>query len=450
MPMAGTLKDTTVLRTASGDEVTLAGFIGAGGQGEVYQVRHRGLDKALKWYYSESATPTQREIVEDLVGRRFHDERFLWPQALVVGDKGRFGYLMRLRPSSFAGLSAHFRRDPNLHVKHRELLTACIHLVEAYRALHSQGIAYRDISQGNVFFDPGSGEVLVCDNDNAIVEGKDAGIAGTDDFMAPELVRRDPGATPRTQTDLHSLAVLLFEMLTTQHPLKGALEYRIDCIDGAARAQLYGIDPVFVFDPDDTRNRPVAGEQDAMQAAWDAVPQSLQRLFTAAFTEGLHQPERRVRETQWRDALSAARDTVAYCQHCDRQNIFDQGQIGRQPCWGCQQTLAVPLALELKTAGIPVRRTVLLSHDARIFAHHLSAAPARHDFTGAATVAAVTEHPRKKGRFGLKNLTSPPWDATRPDGTPVTVPSGRSIDIARGTSIQLGGATAVMATFAVG
>lgn len=446
--MAGSLDRTTTLHTASGDEVTLEGFIGAGGQGEVYRVQHRGLDKALKWYYTDSATPAQREIVEDLVTRRFHDDRFLWPQALVSGDKGTFGYLMRLRPPNFVGLAAHFRREVN--VQHRELLTACIHLVEAYRALHSQGIAYRDISQGNVFFDPATGEVLVCDNDNAIVEGKDAGIAGTVDFMAPELVRGDPSATPRTQTDLHSLAVLLFEMLTTQHPLKGALEYRFNCIDPETKAQLFGTDPVFVFDPDDTRNRPVEGEQDNLQAAWDAIPQSLQRLFTKAFTEGLHQPERRVRETQWRDAMSTARDMIAYCQHCDRQSIFDPDRVGQQPCWRCDQTLAVPVALEIAVSGGSVRRAVLLPRDALIYAHHLVAAPPRHDFADAAVVAAVTEHPRRQGRYGLKNLTGAPWNATRPNGAAVEVPPGRSIDIARGTQIQIGSTAAVMTTLAPG
>lgn len=446
--MAGMLSGTTILRTASGEDVTLAGLLGAGGQGEVYRVRHRGEVKALKWYYPESATPEQRKIVEDLVARRFHDDRFLWPQALVTGNAAQFGYLMRIRPRNFTGLSEHFRRE--VTIKHRELLTACLHLVEAYQALHSRGIAYRDISQGNVFFDPATGEVLVCDNDNAIAEGNAAGIAGTVDFMAPELVRGDPGATPRTQTDLHSLAVLLFEMLITQHPLKGALEHRIACIDGTAKIQLFGTDPVFVFDPVDTRNRPVPGEQDDLQAGWDALPGSLRRLFTKAFTDGLHHPERRVRETQWRDALSTARDMVTYCQHCGRQNITDPGQAGRQPCWKCLRTLGVPLALEVTAAGSQVTRTVLLSRDARIFAHHLELSPARHDFTDAATVAVVAEHPRRPGRYGLQNVTGAAWDAQLPAGDLAEVPPGRSISLAAGTRLQLGASSAVMGPLAPG
>ena len=440
--MAGMLDGAAVLRTAPGEDVTLAGLIGSGGQGEVYRARHHGTDKALKWYYPESATREQQEIVEDLVGRRFPDDRFLWPQALVLGDAGQFGYLMRLRPPRFAGLSAHFRREVN--VGQRELLTACIHLVEAYRALHSQGIAYRDINQGNVFFDPHNGDVLVCDNDNAIVEGRAAGITGTVDFMAPELIRGDAGAIPRTQTDLHSLAVLLFEMLITQHPLQGALEYRIGCVNTAAKIQLYGTDPVFAFDPVDDRNRPVPGEQDNLQAGWDALPGSLRRLFTKALCDGLHHPERRVRETQWRDTLSSARDMIACCHDCGRQNILDPEQAGQQRCWHCQHTLAAPLALEITAAGSPVRRSVLLAPDARIFTHHLMASVPRHDFTDAATVAAVTEHPRARGRYGLKNLTDEPWEAELPAREAAEVPPGRSIDLIDGIRLTIGGSKAVM------
>ena len=443
--MSGILADGTTLHTTSGDkteEVIITGFLGAGGQGEVYKVVHHGADKALKWYYRQSATAAQRDIVEDLVARRFTDNRFLWPQALVSGDQDGFGYLMNLRPPHFRGLPPLFLRQ--LNIKPRELLSACIHLVEAYRALHSQGIAYRDISQGNVFLDPATGDVLVCDNDNAIVEGRDAEIEGTTDFMAPELVRGDAGAVPCTQTDIHSLAVLLFMMLMNHHPLNGALEYRIRCLDDKAKAQLYGTDPVFVFDPADTRNRPVDGIHDTVRATWDALPPSLQRLFIQAFTEGLHEPGRRIRETQWRDALSTARDTILYCQRCGRQNMIDADEAGTRRCWSCQDVLLAPPVLRITTMAPAARRTVLLSKDANVFEYHLDPDPARHDFTRSA--AAVTEHPRRPGRYGLKNLTTAAWAVKRADGSSADVPPGRSIDIAQGTRLQIGTAEAVIGT----
>jgi len=436
--MTGMLAPDTQLTTGTGDEVTVTAFIGAGGQGEVYQVRHRGAIRALKWYYPASATDAQQAIVEDLVARRFGDDRFLWPLALVTGDG--FGYLMKLRPPNFEGLPALFCRE--VRIKPRELVTACIHLVEAYRALHSQGIAYRDISQGNVFFDPATGDVLVCDNDNAVVDGRQSGIEGTMDFMAPELVRADPGASPSTQTDLHSLAVLLFMMLMNHHPLKGAREYRIRLFDEKAQAQLYGREPVFVFDPADDSNRPVPGYHDTVLATWDAAPGSLRTLFIRAFTDGLRQPGRRVRETQWRDALSAVRDLIISCPRCGRQNMTDPDEIGSRSCWSCGTLLTLPPVVQVTTVNPARTRTIVLAPSARIYSHHLTPDPPRHDFTAAAAAAVVVEHPRVPGRLGLRNLTAGAWTARRPDGSSVEIPPGRSIDIIAGTRIQLGTAAA--------
>lgn len=438
--MTGMLAGGTRLTSSSGEEVAVTAFIGAGGQGEVYQVTHRGAIRALKWYYPSSATDEQQAIVEDLVARKFNDDRFLWPLALVTGDG--FGYLMKLRPPNFEGLPALFRRQ--VRIKPRELVTACIHLVEAYRALHSQGIAYRDISQGNVFFDPATGDILVCDNDNAVVDGRQAGIEGTMEFMAPELVRADPGASPSTQTDLHSLAVLLFMMLMNHHPLLGAREYRIRLFDENAQTLLYGREPVFVFDPANDSNRPVRGYHDTVLATWDATPGSLRELFTGAFSDGLSRPGLRIRETQWRDALSAVRDMIISCQRCGRQNMTDPGEVSNRVCWLCGDPLTPPPVIRVTTANPPITRTIALTPGARVFRHHLSPDPSRHDFTADAAAAIVVEHPRVPGRLGLKNLTSDAWAARRPDGSAAEIPPGRSIDITEGIRLQLGAAKAVI------
>src|SRR3954452_6732203 len=139
----------------------------------------------------------------------------------------------------------------------RALATAGLELADSYLQLHARGLCYRDISFGNVFFDPESGDVLICDNDNVAVDGSaTAGVLGTPRFMAPEVVRGE--VLPSTQTDLYSLAVLLFYMLTVHHPLEGAREAAIRCLDLPAMTRLYGTEPLFIFDPRDASNRAVA------------------------------------------------------------------------------------------------------------------------------------------------------------------------------------------------
>ncbi len=102
----------------------------------------------------------------------------------------------------------------------RALATAGLNLSHNYLLLHSQGLCYRDISFGNAFFDPDSGDILICDNDNVSVDGAGLlGVLGTPRFMAPEVVRGE--AVPSTQTDLFSLSVLLFYMLMVATRSKG-------------------------------------------------------------------------------------------------------------------------------------------------------------------------------------------------------------------------------------
>ncbi|QEV44916.1 protein kinase [Streptomyces vinaceus] len=440
--MSGMLDSGTLLTTDSGLGAEVFDLLGAGGQGEVYRVRTPAGYQALKWYYPTCATPAQEGIVRQLVGRGFDDDRFLWPLDFVADGRGGFGYLMDIRPDRFKGLPLLFRRQ--LRTSTRALLKACLYTVEAYQALHSRGIAYRDISWGNIFFDPATGDVLVCDNDNAVVEGDSTGISGTMEFMAPELVRGDPGVAPGTQSDLHSLSVLLFMLLMNHHPLKGRRELAIHCLDEAAERKLYGKQPLFVFDPQDRSNAPDPAEQATVLATWAAAPDSLRELFTKNFTAGLHDPTTRVRESQWRDTLRAVLDAVVECAHCGRQNMTEPRSADPGTCWGCGSTLVLPPRLVLTTPPPRTEHHILLHRSSRVQAHHLAPEPARHDYGDGTLVAVMTEHPQKPGRFGLANRSASAWTGTRADGSTQRIDPGQTVPLRSGLELDFGGARAVV------
>ncbi|MFC4032825.1 protein kinase [Streptomyces polygonati] len=442
--MNGILPEGHTLITDSGDRITVGRLYGAGGQGEVYQAKTPHGDRAVKWYYPAQATEMQRNILEGLIGLRFTDSRFLWPQSVVSDPNalsGGFGYLMDVRPDRFKDLPALFRRDPSVSaVTQRTLVIAALHTVEAYLALHGKGIAYRDINWGNIFFDPVTGDILVCDNDNAVFESEAAGVAGTMDFMAPELVRGDKGVSPGTQTDLHSLAVLLFMLFMNHHPFQGALALKIRCLDEAAQRRLYGTRPVFVYDPANTTNRPVPGEQDTVIATWRTMPKKLQDLFVKTFTVGLTEPVERVRESQWRGALSSVLDSSLICAVCGKFNLSQPGATA-PTCWKCARPLDVPPCLTVLTGvgAVRHRTPVRLIRGGRIYGHHLISSPKRHDFTD--VVGEVTEHPQHPGRFGLTNRTGTTWTTRRPDNTTQTVPPGKTAALRPGITIEFGGGT---------
>ncbi len=402
-------------------------LLGAGGQGEVYEVSLGGSKFALKWYYAQTATADQRAALKTLVDAGSPAERFLWPVALAtIPGNPSFGYLMALRPPNYKGIPDLLSR--RVSPSFRSLATAGAFLADGFYQLHARGLCYRDISHGNVFFDPATGDVLICDNDNVGLDQAKGGVLGTPRFMAPEVVRGE--ALPSTQTDLFSLAVLLFLLLVNHHPLEGRREASIHCFDLPAMTRLYGTDPLFIFDPQDASNEPVAGYQDNAIAFWPIYPAFLRDLFTQSFTVGLRDfAHGRVRESVWRAAMARLRDSIVYCS-CGAENFYDPSRQDGSPgsCWKCARPLVLPMRIRVG------KSLVVLNHDAQLYAHHLDET-AGLDYRN--PVAEVTRHPSDPSRWGLRNLTQQAWTSSTA-GVQREVEPGKALQLAAGTRVSFG------------
>jgi len=423
----------TVQIVGSRKSCTVRQLLGAGGQGEVYRADCDGKDYALKWYFHRTATAEQRATIETLVGKGTPTQRFLWPEVLVTkpGEPG-FGYLMGLRPAAFKGLVDLVTRrvEPSFRAK----ATLGYELSDSFCQLHSRGLCYRDISFGNVFFDPATGAILVCDNDNvAVDDGAMHGVAGTAKFMAPEVVRGDNA--PSTQTDQFSLAVLLFYIFIINHPLEGGREAAIRCLDIPAMKDLYGDHPVFIFDPKDESNHPVTGIHDNANDFWPLYPTFLKDKFTQSFTKGMREPHERVRDSEWRGIMIRLRDSIFPCRHCGRENFYHEDRPSGLCLWrSCGKPLQKPMLLR-------VERTtpVVLGSETMLFPHHLGGK----DYDFSAPRATVAQHPQRPEIWGLRNLGQNAWTVTA-DGETKQVDPGKSLTLRAGARINFGQRTGVV------
>jgi serine/threonine protein kinase len=412
-------------------------FLGGGGQGEVYKAKLGNASVALKWYFSASATDEQYAALTRLVEQGPPTDKFLWPMELVLatGIPG-FGYVMPLREPRFKGIVDMMKR--HVEPSFRALATAGFDLTHSYLQLHAKGLCYRDISFGNVFFDPNTGDVCICDNDNVAIDGQaKGGILGTPRFMAPEIVRGE--ALPSTQTDLFSLAVLLFYMFVVHHPLEGRQESSIRCLDLPAMTKLYGQEPVFIYDPSDDSNRPVQGYHDNAIVFWPIYPQFLRVLFTKAFTDGLRDPRNgRVREGEWRATMIRLRDCIIYCSSCGAENFYDADALRSSggkpsPCWSCTTDVQLPARIRIEKNPVE-KDVVMLNHDTKLFPHHVDDGR-RFDFS--CPIAEMTRHPTNPNVWGLKNLSHEKWVITTANSVRDIEP-GRSVPLAVGTQIHFG------------
>ncbi len=407
--------------------------LGGGTQGQVYEVELEGERLALKWYLPACIARDaglERRLAASIRATAPNDA-FLWPIALLRASSASrplirireesFGYLMPLRPAAYVGASEH--AAGRLAIGLRQVLRACFGLADAFHALHLAGLCYKDVSLGNLFLEPASGGILICDNDNVAVDGADQGaVLGTPGFMAPEVLLGQ--ARPGADSDLFSLAVLLFRLLTRHDPLKGQMELAIRCLDEPARRRLYGEDPVFIFDPVDVRNRPDPIEHAAALITWPIYPRPLQALFEQTFCRGMTQPSRRTLTGQWKQELARTLDQRSLCPACGQENFQAPGAPAL--CWSCGSPLPQPITLALP------RGPLLAAPDNELHPHHFDALVGE-DLRR--PLARVVAHPREPRRLGLCNLSAAAWSAEAADGRSWPVGPGESCSLAALTRI---------------
>jgi eukaryotic-like serine/threonine-protein kinase len=420
--------DVTLMR--SGRRARVGRFIGEGSQGAVFEARleETGEAVAVKWYAPSLGHAAQRAAIEALVDRGAPDERFLWPSELVsCPGSASFGYAMPLRPPAYAGLADLL--SGRVDVPFSTVCTLGMGLADSFLKLHNEGLCYRDISFGNLFFDPGTGRPLICDNDNVGVNGASpSAVLGTRRFMAPEIVRRE--ALPSTDTDLYSLAVLLFYLLMVGHPLVGRRELDFPTWDDRAEVALFGEEPRFVFDPSDPSNEPVAHLHEPVISNWELHPPFVRALFVQAFTAGLGSPSRRVRESQWRRAMAQLRDAVLRCPACGKESYW-HADSPPATCWACRRALERPVRLVV--AGRPL----VLNVGTEVVRHHLAG-----DYDFERRAARVVVHPGRADRWGLRNEGADPWTAELPGGGQVEIGPGQALGLLPGTRVTLAGVPA--------
>jgi DNA-binding helix-hairpin-helix protein with protein kinase domain len=397
--------------------ITVKKKIGEGTQGIVYLIETESGDKIVKWYNKEQATELQKENIRKLVTKGpikgEAGKRFVWPLDLVTSDlNNSFGYLMDyINTGDFAELGevwAHIKPTPNM--KQKCLIS--YNLANSYRKLHLEGYCYRDISSGNLMFNPQTGDVLICDNDNIGVNNQsECQILGTMEYMAPEIIMND--ASPSTKTDLHSLAVLLFQLWMWHHPMHGEMEYNFRSWDIPAKKKVYGENPVFVFDPDNDENRlPDDYEYDTPRKFWEVCPGVLKDLFIKAFTEGLKNPDKRITEGEWEKVFLELYDNIVSCPNDGAENFWYEG-IENFRCWYCKEEINRPISISFNTClG---RQTLAITLETKILKRNI--APFAEESDKNLVIAEIVQNPKNPSIWGIRNLNSYPLKYLIKDGT---------------------------------
>ena len=243
--------------------------------------------------------------------------------------------------------------------------------------------------------------------------------------MAPEVILGQ--AKPGMDTDLFSLAVILFELFFLSHPLEGANCCKHPCLTQKLERQLYAENPVFVCSDVDTSNAPVRGTCSNLMRLWPMYPQSLHEKFRQAFShDALHHGKFRLSEKVWKDTLYDLLDKSVICPACGEMNFTNMTEKGSIPCVGCKRKIAGSHRIIINNFEIAVDGGKCITE------YHLSHGDRN------IMIGTVVESKKTKGVFGLKNTSQSVWLVRYPGKDELSYESGKTVTIIPGTAIQIG------------
>jgi eukaryotic-like serine/threonine-protein kinase len=207
--------------------------LGEGGMGVVYKARDAKLDRlvALKFlpeHVAESPGDLERFIQEARAAAGLSHPNICTIHG-IEEHEGKSFIVMEF-------VDGQTLQEKKSSLSTKQALDIGVQIAEGLAAAHEKGIVHRDIKPENIMIRK-DGRVQVMDFGLAKLRGvsrltKEGSTVGTAGYMSPEQVQ---GHEADHRSDIFSLGVLLYEMLTGQPPFKGvhetAIAYEIVNVD---------------------------------------------------------------------------------------------------------------------------------------------------------------------------------------------------------------------------
>ena len=195
-------------------------LVASGGMASVYLANDQVLERKVALKVIHPHLAKDKSFVDKFQREAKMAAQLSHPNLVNVFDQGADGEVIFLVMEYVPGITLRDAMNDFGALDSKKALEIIEPLTDALAAAHSAGILHRDLKPENVFLSDG-GKVKLGDFGLAreISEHTQTGsVVGTVAYLSPELVLRGQADA---RSDIYSLGVMIFEMLTGKQPYQG-------------------------------------------------------------------------------------------------------------------------------------------------------------------------------------------------------------------------------------
>ncbi len=458
---------------SNGIKYQLIKRLGKGGQAEVWKAQNTNTKEFFAYKEYKHNTNNVKANIEDLIKiGKFHDkdgnpvDDVVLPISVIECDGDSFGYIMEL--VDLQDFTVVKKAWCGKYPSCKAICKIIQNFARVFETLHTTyGMCYKDVNEGNIFFNPQNGDIRIIDNDNIGYADKFT-IKGTNGYMAPEVVLGDK---PDTRSDMFSFAVFVYRLLVGGFPFEGPYteQYCVknNVLPNDARKVIFGKNALFVWHPTKKQNSIENSTDPQIRGQveyWKKLPDSVKDMFISTFATNLSKDRRAERTTDvdWKEKFAEIEKNLIKCPHCGKITFSESAQCfecsgmlkGKKKASASQKTQTKNTQSSSATNNKLTSSNPVISpsHKHKVKMKVLSAGEAKREMdvfvADVITADKISKnlpsgnlfkilYNKKEKKLGIKNLSAITWIIIHADQTKEKCESGQVQVLERGMMVRI-------------